>query len=258
MFKLALLGILISFGAHGAVVLKYAKGLVLLSASESERVHVGGAVSLETQGQAPLKGIVVKIQAEKVAVQLKESANAKPLNVGDVYLMRSAIPTVGTTGLTAAQAASEPVQERRFMLGAGANFGLNYINPALYFEVHLEDRLTVGAMPVLFFQRGSNSSVTGIGAFATMSYYFSKTFEGFGAVVGPGVYSLSLVLDTSTEDVRLVAAMAQLVYRTRISNSRWYVGGNLGAQYVISRTSQISLSFQGLLPMLSVYASCNF
>lgn len=250
------------YPAWGATVLKRINEFVLLDVSPSELVTQGEDVCFEEKGRPFLYGKVAKIAGRKVAIRINPEDDKKALKVGQFFSLRSVSRSLSAVSAVLSSARSEAradrAQEKRMNLSVGGNGGLNYIYPMAHFEVLLEERFTIGAMPLFFLQRGSLSQVTGFGAFATLSYYFTKQYEGFGAVIGPGVYSLTLVYDTSIEEARLLAAMGQLQYRYRFPDSDWFIGASAGAQYIIANTTQISLSFQGLLPMLSAYASCNF
>ncbi len=253
-----ILVILASSNANAAVVTKVLPQHVLLEThGATENFQPGEKVCLQIGGKISACGEIVKRVGSKAALRVSKKAKGLVLKEGATIALRGQLrsPASAASVLTSRQEAKGTSPGGVWNLSVGANGGLSYLYPIIHVESEIGDGLTVGAMPLFMYLRGSLSATTGFGGFATFGYYFGgNSFRKLGVLLGGGVYSLSLTYDGSTESLFGLAGLAQLQYRIALGkNSNWHIGINAGGQYVLTNNFQFSVSIAGLSPLASAY-----
>ncbi len=248
---------------NAAKLIKATTSALLLETDGTKENFVeGDQICAETDGKALACGPVVKRVGKKVAMKIVKLARGAAMSSGQTVSLRKNQRTPASN--TAASALTSYRQqrtgsERSWALTVGANSGFTYLYPMVHAELDLGSHFTLGAMPLFFYQTGTNSQAIGIGGFLTVGYYFGRTtFQGLGVLAGGGVYSLGLSFEDIEETAIAFAGIAQAVYRHQFGKSSWQAGAGAGVQYVLVSTDRIALNFSGLLPYFSGYVGLVF
>jgi hypothetical protein len=213
-----------------------------------------------TEGKLTACGNIVKTQGNKAAIKVLKLNKKRPPLSGDEFSLRDPERKTAATpreGLRVRAPKSEA--ESEWSIVAGPHMGLSYLYSMLHLEYEWGDGLVVGALPLFYFQKGSDSQAVGFGGFATVAYDFDGVrHQGWGVVGGAGVYSLALQYEAESESVLLWAGMAQLSYRWLFRESGLMAGINAGGQYIIGSSTTVDFSFTGIQPLLAVYGGFVF
>ncbi len=242
---------------HAAKLLKATTSALLLSTESGEAFHEGDQVCAESEGKTLACGPVVKRVGSKIAMKITKLARGAALSSGQTVGIRKMQRTPASQTAASAMLSmhqQHTASERNWALTLGGNAGLNYFYPMAHAEVDVGSQVTLGVMPLFFYQAGTSSQAVGFGGFLTAGYYFGRsTFEGLGVLGGAGAYSLGLTFEDTEETALALAGIALLQYRHQFGKSAWNVGLGAGIQYVLVSTDRIALNFSGLLPYFTAY-----
>lgn len=236
----------------GTVIRTSPKGAILRLEKATTEVAAGDIV---TQTE-PRRGGSDGTTAAPTAAA---ASPAKPVAANNLRGVRRRRPATALMG----SANGSHEAPARFNISAGLSAGLSYFYPTIDFQVRVSKHFAIGVIPFYLRASADTTSLTAIGGFGTLNYYFDGYFRGFWVQGGGGFVSFSTTdsIDPTnpvTESVGVPAGIFTLGWR-----GYWDFGLNIGVagglQYIGSPTfTSTEVKSAGAQPLFLLDVGLNF
>jgi hypothetical protein len=249
-----------SMAAQAAEVLQVSGNnkVIAVSNEDSHVWRVRDNVCVYQVGQEAACGTVIKLIKQGAIVKLTSVSN--PVVKGDsAAFVPASARKLASTGESMEEVSTSRGGRYGWDITAGLSLGTNYFYPMITFERALGNHLALGLTPFYVSSASNGSTVTAIGGLLTLDYYSRSAFRGLWIQAGGGVVAFNL--NDGAGNVATGSSMAGLAsigYRGQFELGM-NVGIGAGILYVSAPpASDISVAFQGLLPLLILDIGFNF
>jgi len=202
-------------------------------------------------------GVVNALTSQTAGIRITQR-KVTSFYAGAQVIVRRNTRTVATTE-SVSETLAEPNKRQIVDLALGMSAGLNYFYPMLHLQLAVTRDFSIGLMPAFASYSQGTNSVQLLGGYVTGTYYHSHyAFKGLNFEGGLGFFKITATSGT-TETASPFAAKFTVGWRGRaLIGVPLDLGLAAGAQYIFLATAPLSISFNGILPLITGYISYTF
>jgi len=230
--------------------------LLFLKRIDGKQLEIQQSVCIYEADQLVGCGTVAGLTAHAASVQMA-SINRLPVEEALVTVTKqSRTPT--STGQVADTYNSLPKQT--LSIGLGITTGFNYYYPDLTVQLALGRDISIGIEPMYASYSHADSSVSAYGGYLTGTYYYTHAaFRGFMFEGGVGLFHINAAATGVASSQTSFGGKLTAGWRGR---ALWDLGLDIGVeaglQYVSTNTTNLDISFSGVMPLISAYVGYSF